>query len=69
MQHDIDYGDFKHLAKRKASDKVLRDNAFNKGKNTKYHGHQRGISSMVYDIFEKMSVLLADTFVESSGPK
>ena len=24
---------------------------------------------MVYDIFEKMSVLLADTFVEISAPK
>ena len=28
FQHDMAYGDFKDLAKRKASDKVLRDKAF-----------------------------------------
>ena len=29
FQHDIAYGDFKELARRTASDKVLRDKAFN----------------------------------------
>ena len=29
FQHDVAYGDFKYLAKRTASDKVLHDNAFN----------------------------------------
>ena len=29
FQHDMVYGDFKDLAKRTASDKVLRDKAFN----------------------------------------
>ena len=30
------YGDFKNLAKKPASDKVLRDKAFNVAKNLKY---------------------------------
>ena len=36
------YGDFKDLAKITASDKVLRDKAFNITKSPKYHGYQRG---------------------------
>ena len=35
------YGDFKDLARRTASDKVLRDKAFNIAKNPKYDGYQR----------------------------
>ena len=31
------YGDFKDLPRRKASDKVLRDKAFNIAKKPKYH--------------------------------
>ena len=31
------YGDFKDLPRRKASDKVLRDKAFNIAKRPKYH--------------------------------
>ena len=51
FQHDIAYGDFKELAKRTASDKVLRDKAFNIAKNPKYDGYQRGLSSMLYKFF------------------
>ena len=51
FQHDIAYGDFKDLAKRTASDKVLRDKAFNIAKNPKYDGYQRGLSSMLYTFF------------------
>ena len=47
FQHDMTYGDFKDLAKRTASDKVLRDKAFNIAKNPKYDGYQRGLASMV----------------------
>ena len=47
------YGDFKDLAKRIAADKVLRDKAFNLGKNSKYDGYQRGLASMVYKYFDK----------------
>ena len=42
FQHDVSYGDFKDLARRTASDKVLRDKAFNIAKNRKYDGYQRG---------------------------
>ena len=41
------FGDFKHLAKRTASDKVLKDKAFNIAKNPKYDGYQKGLASMV----------------------
>ena len=47
FQHDIAYGDFKDLARRTGSDKVLRDRAFNVAKNPKYDGYQSGIASMV----------------------
>ena len=53
FQHDMAYGDFKDLARRTASDKVLRDKAFNIAKNPKYDGYQRGLASMVYKFFDK----------------
>ena len=46
-------GDFKDLARRKASDKTLRDKAFNIAKTPKYDRYQRGLASMVYKIFNK----------------
>ena len=49
------YGDFKHLAKRIASDKVLRDKAFTIASNPKYDGYQRSLASMVYKFFDKKS--------------
>ena len=39
FQHDMTYGDFKDLAKRIVSDKVLRDEAFNTAKSPKYDGY------------------------------
>ena len=48
-------GDFKDLSRRTASDKVLRDKAFNIAKNPKYDGYQRGLASMVYKFFDKKS--------------
>ena len=47
------YGDFKDLARRTASDKVLRDKAFNIAKNPKHDGYQRRFASMVYTFFNK----------------
>ena len=41
------YGDFKDLARKIASNKALRDKAFNIAKNSKYNGYQRGLASMV----------------------
>ena len=55
FQHDMAYGDFKDLARRTASDKVLRDKTFNIAKNPKYDGYQRGLASMVYNFFDKKS--------------
>ena len=55
FQHDMAYGDFKDLAKRTAADKVLRDKAFKIGRDQKFDGYQRGLSSMVYKFFDKKS--------------
>ena len=55
FQHDMAYGDFKDIVRRTASDKVLRDKAFNIAKNPKYDRFQRGIASMVYKFFDKKS--------------
>ena len=49
------YGDFKDLKRRTASDKILRDKAFNIAKNPKYDGYQRELASMVYNFFDKKS--------------
>ena len=49
------YGDFQDLARKKASDKVFRDRGFNIGRNPKYDGYQRGLTSMVYKFFDKKS--------------
>ena len=55
FQHDMAYGDFKYLKRRTASDKILRDKAFNIAKNPKYDGYQRGLPSMVYKLFDNIS--------------
>ena len=49
------YGDFKDLAQRTASDKVLRDKAFNITKNAKYDKYQRGLAFVVFKFFNKKS--------------
>ena len=49
------YGKSKYLAKRTESDKVLRDKAFKIASDPKYDGYQRGLASMVYKFFDKMS--------------
>ena len=46
---------FKDLVRRTASDKVLRDKAFNIAKNPKYDRYQRGLASMIYKFFDKKS--------------
>ena len=55
FQYHMAYGDFKYLARRTASDKVLRDKAFNIAKYSKYGGYQRVLASMVYTFFDKKS--------------
>ena len=49
------YGNYKGLARRTVSDKILRDRAFNIATNPKYDGYQRGLASMVYKFFDKQS--------------
>ena len=48
----------KDLAKRTASDKFLRDKAFDIAKNPKYDGYQRGVASMVYKFYDKKRFLV-----------
>ena len=55
FQHDMPYSDFKDIARRTASDKVLRDKAFNIAKNPKYDGYQTGLASVVYKFLIKSS--------------
>ena len=47
FQNDVAYGDFKDIKRRTASDKTIRDKAFNIAKNPKYDGYERGLASMV----------------------
>ena len=49
------HGDFKDLNRRTAADKVLRDKAVNTAKNPKYDASQRGLASMAYNIFGKIT--------------
>ena len=67
FQHDMAYGDFKDLARRTASDKVLRDKAFNIAKNPKYDEYQRGLAPMLYKFFDKKSASLTDKSVSGGG--
>ena len=67
FRHDMTYGDFKDLVRITASDKVLRDKAFNIAKNLKYNGYQRGLTSMVYEFFDKKSASVADKSTNGSG--
>ena len=55
FQHDSAYSNSKDLMKRTQSDKIVRDKAFNIGKNPKHDGYQRGLASMVYKFFDKKS--------------
>ena len=47
------YGDFKNLARRTASDNVLRNKELDIAKNPSYNGYQRGLGSMDYKFFDK----------------
>ena len=47
------YEDFEILTRRTASDKILRDKAFNIAKHLKYDGYQRGLASKIYAFFNK----------------
>ena len=57
FQHDMASADFKVLATKTASDKVLTDKPFNIDENPKYDEYQRGLASMVYKFFDKKAVV------------
>ena len=56
FQHDSAYADNKDLINRAKADKVLKDKAYNIASNPKYDGYQRGLASIVYKFFDKMSI-------------
>ena len=58
FEHDMAYGNFKDFERRTASDKILRDKAFNIAKNPKYDGYQRGLTSMIYIFLIKSPIRL-----------
>ena len=55
FQPDMIYRDFKDLPRMTASDKILRDKAFNIAKNPKYDEYQRGHTWIVCKYFGKKS--------------
>ena len=55
FQHDMAYGKWKDLTETIQSDRVLRDKAFKIASDPKYDGYRRGLSSMVYKLFDKRS--------------
>ena len=66
FQHDKTYAKSKDLAKRRQSDKLLKNKAFKIAIDSKYDTYQRGLASMVYKFFDKkysgrgVDVLLAN---------
>ena len=51
------YGDFKHLTKRTASDKILRRTAFVIAKNLKYDGYQEVLLQWFINLIKKLLVV------------
>ena len=54
FQHDAAYSSYEYLARRAASDKVLRDNAFKINSNPQ-EGSKRGLVSKAYKCFDEKS--------------
>ena len=52
------YRDFKDLNRNTASDKILREKAFNIAKIPKYDEYQCGLASMVYNFFLMKNLLV-----------
>ena len=55
FQNDMNYGKSKDLIKRTQSDKVLTDKAFKIANDPKHDGYERGLTSIVYEFFDKKS--------------
>ena len=56
--HDAAYSDSKDLTKRTIADKILKNKAFDIGKDPKHDGYQRGLASMVYKFLTQKSLRL-----------
>ena len=55
FQHDMAFGDFKDLPRRRAADKVLSNKAFNATRNLGHDGYQCTLASIVSKCFDKKS--------------
>ena len=53
FRHDAAYADNKDLLNRRRADKILSNKTYAIASNAKYDGYQRGLSSMVYKVFDK----------------
>ena len=51
----MNYGDFKDVPRRTASDKLLGKKAFNTAESAQYDGHRKYFGSMVYSFFDRRS--------------
>ena len=56
---DVVYGHFKDLTRRRTSDKILSDKAFDIARNPKYDGYQRELASIIYPFSDKKLALVA----------
>ena len=63
------HGGFQDLPRTTVSDKVLPDKAFDIAKNPRYDVYERGVASMVYEFFDKNSLLLTDKSAMGGGIK
>ena len=53
FRHDMAYRQYKDLARRTQSDKVLRDKSFEIASNPKYDRYKRGLTSMIESLLLK----------------
>ena len=51
--HDAAYSNSNNLARRTASNEILKDRAYENTINPKYDRYQRALASMVYKVFDK----------------
>ena len=55
FQHDMVYGRYKSLVKKIESDKFLRGDGFKIASDPRHDGYERGLASIVYKLFDKIS--------------
>ena len=57
----------KDIKNRTASDKILRDKAYEIAKDPKYYGSQRGLASLAYKFFDKKAAGNGVKFIPQNG--